>query len=106
MKDLCASTDSRQCIVSFIRNATLGGTPVWTDIDTTNSVIEYDTNATTVTGGTVLFSFGLGNATGINQKFEILDLQIEPGDTLTAAVRIPSGGTTRVSVGLNWFEDQ
>jgi len=41
--------------IRLVRNATLGGTPSYTDINTNNSVVDYDTAGTTVTGGVELF---------------------------------------------------
>jgi hypothetical protein len=106
LRDLSASTDTRQAVVSFIRNTTLGGVPSWTNVNTSDSVIEFDTAATTATGGVVLFSICLGTSTGTNQQFQIYDITLEPGDTITACARIPANSNTVVSVAFNWVEDQ
>lgn len=70
--------------VRLVKNATLGGVPSYSDINTTNSVVEIDTSATTVTGGKELNVFPLA---GKNDKFNtpVIDLKLilNPGETLT-----------------------
>lgn len=72
--------------VRVVKNATLGGTPAYTDINTTNSVCEFDIAGTTVTGGVELLSYPLA---GKNDKaFENVlpyKLIIHPGETITLA---------------------
>lgn len=72
--------------VRLVRNATLGGTPIFADINTTDSIVEIDTAGTTVTGGKELF---IGSLAGKNDKadknlaeFEII---LAPGETITLA---------------------
>lgn len=72
--------------VALIKNTSLGGSPVYTDINTTDSVIEIDTAGTSTTGGEVLLGVTLA---GKNDKVveNILNLKIllRPGDTITLA---------------------
>lgn len=72
--------------IRLVLNATVGGTPVFTDINTTNSVLQRNTAGTTVTGGTELISFNLGRDGMIQINLEDYDLDLEPNDTLTVAV--------------------
>ena len=72
--------------VRLVVNATLGGTPVFTDISTTNSVLQRDTAGTTVTGGTELISFNLAKDAALQIDLSEYDLDLEPNDTLTIAV--------------------
>lgn len=83
--------------IRMVKNATLGGTPVWTDINTTNSVMDIDVAGTTVTGGTQLIGTFLA---GKNDKhFEALtdyDIIIHPGETLTFAASSVASATINV----------
>lgn len=72
--------------IRFVKNATLGGTPAYSDINTTDSVVEIDTAGTTVTGGKEL---GAGLFAGKNDGFsrDLIDFKVilNPGETLTLA---------------------
>lgn len=72
--------------VRLIKNATLGGTPSWANINTNNSVVEIDTAGTTVTGGKTLAIVPLA---GKNDA-DIIDLTtyrniLKHGDSITVA---------------------
>jgi len=85
-------------------NATLGGTPVWNDIDTNGSVVEFDIAGTTVTGGkniSIFLADGVGSDT---IDLSSLDLFINPGNTVTLAVRA-SQNTGDAIGSLAWQED-
>jgi hypothetical protein len=85
--------------ISFIFNATLGGVPSYSDINTTNSVIEIDTSGTTVTGGSRLFGGLLAgkndSAAGDLTQLEIL---LVPGDTLTVSGTSANSATFDASI--------
>ncbi len=72
--------------VRLVRNATLGGTPSYSDINTTDSVVEIDTAGTTVTGGTDLIPVTLA---GKNDKGSLnlvsFKFVLKHGETLTFA---------------------
>lgn len=90
--------------VALIRNATLGGEPNFTYLDQSDSIAEYDTAGTTVTGGDVLVSIPLSK-TG-SDIIDVLkyDIQLDRTDTLTVAAKA-SGGTLECSASLTWGED-
>jgi len=72
--------------IRLVKDATLGGTPSYSDISATDSIVEIDTAGTTVTGGKELFNFPLA---GKNDR-EIInltdyDIIIAPGQTVTIA---------------------
>lgn len=70
--------------IRMIRNATLGGTPSWSDIDPTDSVLEMDTSGTTVTGGEVLLATSLaGKNDRANQDLLPLSIILAPGESVT-----------------------
>jgi hypothetical protein len=106
LKNLAGGTDNRQAVVTLFRNAIVGGTKIFNDVDTTRSIAQTDFSGTTVTGGTQLHTFCLGNSTGLSQKFDDFEITLEPGDSITVCARIPTSSSTNVSVSLAWAEDQ
>lgn len=94
-----ANTANNLGNVRFVRNATLGGTPSYTDINTTDSVVDYDVAGTTVTGGIELFNISLA---GKNDKEVLplvpLELVLEAGETLTIAGSSSNSATIRGSI--------
>lgn len=72
--------------VRIVQDATLGGTPSWDDINTTNSVVEIDTAGTTVTDGKTLDVIPLA---GKNDKdmINLTDFKniLKHGNTITLA---------------------
>lgn len=89
--------------IRIVKNATLGGTPAYTDINTTDSVIEIDIAGTTVTGGKELDAELLA---GKNDSFRIslIDGKIilNPGETLTVAGSSDNSAAIRGQV--SWRE--
>lgn len=89
----------------LVKNATLGGSPSYTDISTNTSVIEYDTAGTTVTGGQVIDFATLASSGSLSESgANTSDIILLPGETLTLAVRA-SATTTDTTVGIRWVED-
>ena len=89
--------------VRVVKNATLGGTPSYSDINTSNSVVEIDTAGTTVTGGIELLAAPLA---GKNDKEvrDIVSLKIilNPGETITIAGS--SANSATINAGMLWRE--
>lgn len=71
----------------LVKNATLGGAPSYSDINTTDSIVEIDTAGTTVTGGKSLFnsSFAGKNDRISEGNLTDYDLIMSHGDTITLA---------------------
>lgn len=98
-----ASQPSNQATFRFIKGATLGGSVSYTDIDTTDSVVEYDTAGTTVTGGTqlaALFLSGKNDKENINISNQ--NVVLGPGESLTLSVSSREDADVRASV--SWKE--
>lgn len=80
--------------VRLVKNATLGGTPAYADINTTNSVVEIDVAATSLSGGIEIPPFLLA---GKNDKIVFslteYDIILAPGETMTAAGTSVSSAT-------------
>ena len=97
------------------KNATLAGTPAYTDVDADNSVMEFDTTATYSSGGKlispeyVLYAAGGGNAADTGgQTAELADrlgLFLLPEETATITAQ-GVAGTTNVTVryAYQWIE--
>lgn len=100
---LSVSADGAKTVeVKLIRNATLGGTSSWTDIGTNTSVIEYDTSATTVTGGTEVMVYEIGKTDTSYFYIGELDLILSPDNTYTISAQ--STSTTDLAISLSWKE--
>ena len=89
--------------VRLVRNATLGGAPSFTDINTANSLVDFDVAGTTVTGGKELITIALA---GKNDR-ENLDVSpyefiLGPGETITLAGS--SAGSATIDTSILWKE--
>lgn len=100
-----AGNNSQPMIVSLFRNATITGAS-YSNIDTTNSVVEYDTSATAVSGGAQVQTMCLNVNGSINFDLTGSDVFLVPNETLTIAVKFISAGTGNIAVSLNWQEEQ
>lgn len=96
-----------------IKNATLGGSPSWTQIEGTSgdsgatvtgsSVISVDVAGTTVTGGIPIYNSVVAMGSSTIADVTDLDIYLQPGETATFAVSSTSTGTA--GVGIVWNED-
>jgi hypothetical protein len=98
-----ANTANNLGQVRVVKNATLGGTPSYADISTTDSVVDIDVAGTTVTGGKEVIHIPLA---GKNDK-EVLDLKnyeiiIAPGETVT--VSGISANSATIDAAILWKE--
>lgn len=98
-----ASSANNLGSVRLVKNATLGGSPSYSDIDATDSVMEIDIAGTTVTGGK---NVGGGLLAGKNDKLRAalipFKLILNPGDTITLAGQSANAAT--IDAVLNWRE--
>ncbi len=94
-----ASSANNLGFIRVVKNAVLGGAPSYSDINTTNSIIELDTSATTVTSGTDLLDASLA---GKNDKASLdlsgLQIILHPGNTLTVAGTSSNSATMDASI--------
>lgn len=92
--------------VEFLKDATIGGTPNYTYSDKNDSILEYDTAGTTVTGGKLIDSFLVGaSSSEFFNIFGVLE-PLAPRETLTIAVKTVSGTGASVDCALAWKEDK
>ena len=99
--------DTTPVSIYLMRNATLNGTPNFTQF-AANSCTYWDTAATTATISTndqIVFSLKIGQASSALFAFED-DITLQPGETLTVAGTAVTGTATYVSASLNTREDQ
>lgn len=89
--------------IRLVKDATLGGPPSWSDISTTDSVVEIDTAGTTVTGGKELLSIPLA---GKNDKIieKLTDFVIVIADGETVTVSGSSANSATINASLLWQE--
>lgn len=89
--------------VRLVKNTTLGGDPSYTDINTTNSVVEVDIAGTTVTGGTNVFPATLaGKNDKTEQNLTNYKIILNPGETITLAGK--SINTATIEGSILWKE--
>ena len=91
-----ASSANNLGTLRVVKNATLGGTPSYSDINTNNSVIEIDTSGTTVTGGKEIVAVELAGKND-RDKTPLIDNKIilNPGESITVAGSSANSATMR-----------
>lgn len=92
----------------LIRNATLGGTPVFQKYSTV-SCCYWDVAATTCTitsNEQLVKSIPTGQTSNEVLDFTEEDITVQPGETITLAARAVTGTATYVNASLNTREDQ
>lgn len=90
------SSANNLATLRVVKNATLGGTPSYSDINATNSIMEIDTSGTTVTGGTELDAIDLsGKNDRDKNKFASDRIILNPGETITLTVNSIGSATMR-----------
>lgn len=99
--------------IQFIKNAdlTTGFTqPVWTELDPTMSLAEYDTSSDATidltTSGTLILQSSAYSQSSANLFFKENDVEIDlfPGETLTIAGAESGGGTVTMDASVTWEE--
>jgi len=103
--EISAEADGTKGVdVYVILGATLGGTPSYTDIDTTNSPVDYDVAGTTVTGGRTIKVFALSKVESRDLDISSLDIEVFAGETITIAAKT-AGATSDIFGAITWRED-
>ena len=96
----------RSFLLELVINTTLGGTPAFTDIDTNNSIVDFDVAGTTATGGDVVMVTSLNEgATNSVIYLDTLDFILAPTDTLTLVATLLVAGNFDVTSAITWQED-
>lgn len=95
---------TKPAIVEVHINATVAGTQNWTYHAESESIVEYDTAGTTVTGGKEVFVIALGKSDTAVLDLQKYDIELDRNDVLTIAAKATTG-TTDVSASVTWLED-
>jgi hypothetical protein len=98
-----ASSANNLGSIRVVKNATLGGAPSYSNINTNNSVIEIDTSGTTVTGGKEIVAVELAGKND-RDKAPLIDNKIilNPGESITVAGSSANSATIRAQI--TWRE--
>ena len=97
------STDGTKVVtVKGYKNATLGGSPSYTDYDSENSPVSYDTAGTTVSGGMLVFSSELGKTDAVMVNLHEFGIFLMPGETVTIAAE--SDNSSEIKLSEIWTE--
>jgi hypothetical protein len=101
-----SSEGNRPVLAIAVINPTFAGEPDWTSIDAADSIMEYDTAGTTVTGGRQVVEFALGktDSLSVNLPNHYGHVCLLPGDVFCLAARTTSG-TSEVSASCAWEEE-
>jgi hypothetical protein len=104
---LSFNTDlSKSTLWELKKNCTITGTPTWIDINTTDSIIEYSTDAVvTYESGTLSFSIPLGKIDReLITNLEDQRIELLPEDYLTLFIISPGGTSGTYDFSLRWKE--
>lgn len=89
--------------IRLVKNATIGGTPSFSDINTSDSIVDIDVAGTTVSGGKTIFNHTLaGKNDNIFELIESLKILLNPGETITLAGTSVNSAT--IKGALLWKE--
>lgn len=79
-----SSEGNKSAIIKIYKNLTIGGTPSWSNVDATNSVMQTDTAGTvTPSNANLLFSFPLAKSDSTEMNVKDFDFILRPGETAT-----------------------
>jgi hypothetical protein len=92
-------------VFKLTKNATLGGSPSYTNVDATNSIAAFDVAGTTVTGGNVQFNTTVGANGNAFVDLTEFDIFLAPNETLTCSANTISGAAANHVFAINWNED-
>ncbi len=97
------SVDGTKPVTIRVRkNAVLTGGS-FSALDSNTSTIHFDTSATVVTGGTVIFSSGVSKDGSVEIPFDVLGIEMNSPDFLTISIEASTGNTDTIAT-LSWQE--
>lgn len=88
----------------MVLNATLGGAPSYTDINTNQSIVDFDIAGTTVTGGREIRRGPSAGDSTVAEDISSLEIRLNPGDTLTFAAKTQTS-TVSAALSTSWNEE-
>jgi hypothetical protein len=97
---------SKSSLWELEKNATIVGTPTWSDVNTLDSTIEYSVDAVVTRGtGVIDFSIPLGRIDReLITDLEKQEIELLPQDYITLFIVSPVGTTGTFDLSLRWKE--
>ena len=99
-----SSEGTKLVTIRITKNTILGGTPVFTDINSNTSVIAKDTAGTTLTGGTEILAIQLGRTDSKEIPLKEFKLDLLPGELITISGASASASTSDIGASIHWRE--
>lgn len=105
--DSTTANNANSFIVNLRLNATVAGTPSFTNISATNSLAAYDTAGTTISaGGTIVASYAGNFSSSIFVDMIDDNIVIYPGDTMVFSILLSaSSANLKTAIAVNWEEE-
>lgn len=82
---------------------TTGDYPDWTDVDTSDSYVEYDVNSATLTGGTVVYSASLAKSDSTRLDLRSINMDLQRSERLCLTAET-TGTNSEISASVVWSE--
>lgn len=102
---LALATEATKPIIFRVKlNATLAGSPAFSDIDANTSIVSSDIAAAGVSGGSEVFTTVLGKTDSELIDFTTLKVLLNPTDQMTITGQSTSGINQEVTVSMSWKE--
>jgi len=90
---------------SLILNATIGGSPLFANINANTSVVSYDITGTTIAGGRTLATYFTQNNNAVYIDLSNLQFDLNPLDRLTIAAKTMTDDGITAAATINWKEE-
>lgn len=95
---------SKGAIMRVVKNADITGDLDYQYLDEEMSIAEFATDNGIVTGGKIISSVPVSTS-GVEVDLDKLDVDLQPGETLTVSMRTISGGASDAAVTISFRED-
>lgn len=98
-----AADGTKSAVFGIYKNLAIGGSPSWSNIDATNSVMRKDTAGTvTPADANLEFEFEVAKTGSVNTSLKDIFIELSPGDTLT--ITGESASSTDLHIAVRWKE--
>lgn len=102
-----AASASKFTTCYVYKNAVLGNDASFRYVDSTRSIVSYDTSASTFTGGILVYSFTLSATTSLADNLMGYDFAAVNGESFTVVLESNDGSANNTpAVSLTWAEEQ
>lgn len=89
------------------KNAVLSNDALYKYVDSTRSIASYDTSATSITGGSLIYSFTLSDSTSLADNLMGYDFVISVGESFTIVLESNDNAAGNIpAVAVTWHEEQ